>query len=170
MQEDDAVFDEKVPAEHSSHSVAPVPLNVPAKHTEQIVDPDLLEKYPGLHGVQVDDALSYAKVPAGHSSHLVAPDLSLNVPGMHTLQDIVLMLLEKYPGLHGVQEDALPYAKVPAGQSPQFLASVHVPGMQVMLGDCSSKEHSGRDELPYVPGWHVMHCLSSSGSYSGLAL
>ena len=94
---------------------------------------------------------------------------SLNVPAKHALQDSVLMLLEKYPGLHGVQEDALPNEKVPAGQSPQFFASVHVPGMQVTLGDCSSKEHSGRDELPYVPGWHVMHCLSSSNSYSVLA-
>ena len=57
MQTDDAMLDEKVPAEHFSHSVAPASLNVPAKHTEQIVDPVLLEKYPGLHGVQVDDAL-----------------------------------------------------------------------------------------------------------------
>ena len=43
MQLGDAVFDEKVPAGHSSHSVAPVPLNVPAKHTEHVVDPEVLE-------------------------------------------------------------------------------------------------------------------------------
>ena len=42
MQED-ALKNEKDPAGHISHLAAPEPLYVPAEHTEQEVDPDVLE-------------------------------------------------------------------------------------------------------------------------------
>ena len=72
----------KVPGWHSSHSVAPEPLILPASHRVCVDAPVSLTKEPASAREQPDCPILGPYVPAPHSMHALAPEPE-NEPAGH---------------------------------------------------------------------------------------
>eukprot|EP00960_Hanusia_phi_P043194 755915-Hanusia_phi.AAC.2 len=138
----------------ASRGVCTFAANVPGRHWEQKVEPDI-ENVPGeqaRHRVAVADPTTSEYVPAGQSKHSCVPLVSVYFPAAHSKHRSVSPV-ENLPGSHAVQAEADPVENFPEGQAEQ----------DVEAGSLENFPGKHRKQLltPKKPGLHT-HAEPSS--------